>query len=62
MSVTCRAEFIPEDGIAIAQEVARDLVRREPFPQLPSRPFRGWMEGHVEVDMRRRAWANTRNT
>src|SRR5215831_11940988 len=44
------AEFIPEDGIAIAQQVARELVKREPFPQLLSCPFRGRMGGHVEVD------------
>jgi len=44
------AEFIPEDGIAIAQQVARELVKWECVPQLLSRPFRGWMGRHVEVD------------
>jgi len=44
------AEFISEDGIAIAQQVARKLVKREPVPQLLSRPLRGGMGGHVAVD------------
>ena len=56
------AEFIPKDGIAIAQQVARELVKWECRPQLLSRPLRGGMGGHVEVAIRRRSWANTRNT
>jgi hypothetical protein len=41
---------IRKDGIAIAQQVARELVKWECLPQLLSRPLRGGMGGHVEVD------------
>ena len=36
-------EFLPEDGVAIAQQVARDLLKRKRLPQLLPGPFRvGW--------------------
>jgi hypothetical protein len=36
MSRTRALEFIPEDSIAIAQQVARELVKGKCFPQLLS--------------------------
>src|SRR5215472_4998212 len=42
-------EFLPEDGVAIAQQVARDLLKRKRLPQLLPGPFRGWMGGHIEM-------------
>ena len=30
------AEFLPEDGVAIAQQIARGLLKRKRFPQLPN--------------------------
>jgi len=56
------AKFFPKDSIAIAQQVAREPVKGECFPQLLFRPLCGGMDGHVEVDNARRSWANTRNT
>jgi hypothetical protein len=43
-------EGIAENGVAIAQQVARELVKGKSFTQLLSRPFRRRMRGHVEVD------------
>src|SRR6516164_4983969 len=43
------AEFIPEDSIAVAQQVARDMVEGKGLPQVLSRPFRRWVSGHIEV-------------
>jgi hypothetical protein len=42
-------EFLPKDGVAIAQQVARDLLKRKRFAQLLSGLFRRWMRGHIEV-------------
>src|SRR5215469_17239845 len=42
-------EFLPEDGVAIAQQVARDLLKRKRLPQLLPGPFCGWMGGHIEM-------------
>jgi hypothetical protein len=39
-----------ENGVAIAQQVARELIKGKSFTQLLSRPFRRRMRGHVEVD------------
>ena len=44
------AEFLPEDGVAIAQQVARDLLKRERFSQLLSCLFCRWVRGHIEVE------------
>jgi hypothetical protein len=38
-------EFLAEDGVAMAQQVARDLLKRKRLPQLLSGPLRrldGW--------------------
>src|SRR5215472_16119214 len=42
-------EFLPEDGVAIAQQVARDLLKRKRLPQLLPGPFCGWMGSHIEM-------------
>ena len=43
-------EGIAEDGIAVAQQVTRELVEGKGLPQLLSRPFRRRMGGHVAVN------------
>jgi hypothetical protein len=43
------SECIAEDGIAVAQQITRELVKGEGFPQLLSRPLRGRVSGHIEV-------------
>src|SRR5271167_3135838 len=43
------SELIAEDSIAVAQQVARQLVKGEGLPQLLSRPLCGRVGGHVEV-------------
>ena len=43
------AEVIAENSIAVAQQVAGQLVKRKGLPQLLSRPHRGWVGGHIEV-------------
>jgi transposase len=43
------SECIAEDGIAVAQQITRELVKEEGFPQLLSRPLRGRVSGHIEV-------------
>ena len=43
-------EFLPEDGAAIAQQVARDLLKRKRLPQLLPGPLRRWMGGHIEME------------
>src|SRR6202030_2252129 len=43
------AEVIAENSIAVAQQVAGQLVKGKGLPQLLSRPFRGWVGGHIEV-------------
>src|SRR6266481_821354 len=42
-------EGIAEDSIAVAQQVARELVKGKGFSQLLSRPLRSGMGGHIEV-------------
>ena len=43
------SELIAKDSIAVAQQVARELVKGKGLPQLLSRPLRGRVGGHVEV-------------
>ena len=43
-------EGIAEDRIAVAQQVARQLVKGEGFSQLLSRPLRGGVGSHISVD------------
>src|SRR5690348_9124020 len=43
------SEGIPEDSIAVAQQVARELVKGKCLPQLLAGPLRGWVSGHIEV-------------
>ena len=43
-------EAIAKDSIAVAQQVARKLVKGERFSQLLSRPLRGGVGGHIAVD------------
>src|SRR5882762_8956297 len=42
-------EGIAEDSIAVAQQVARKLIKGESFSQLLSGPLRGWVGGHIAV-------------
>src|ERR1700730_17775001 len=44
------AEILPEDSVTIAQQVAREYVKRKRFPQLLSRPLCRWVGGHIEVE------------
>src|ERR1700674_5835468 len=44
------AEIIPEDGVTIAQQVAREYFKRKRFSQLLSRPLCRWVGGHIEVE------------
>src|SRR5271157_1457002 len=43
------SELIAEDSIAVAQQVARQLVKGKGFPQLLSCPLGSRVSGHVEV-------------
>src|SRR5215472_2371518 len=43
------SEVIAKDPIAVPQQVTRELVKGKGLPQLLSRPLRGWVGGHVEV-------------
>ena len=44
------SEGMAEDRIAVAQQVARKLVKGEGFAQLLSGPLRGGVGGHIAVD------------
>ena len=44
------SKCITEDSIAVAQQVARELVKRKGFPQLLSCPLGGRVGGHIEVE------------
>jgi hypothetical protein len=48
-------EIVTEDAIAITQQVTRDLVKRESFPQLLTGPLGGGMSGDIERRTRRRS-------
>ena len=43
------SEVGAEDGVPVAQQVARQLVEGKGLPQLLSRPLRGRVRGHVAV-------------
>jgi hypothetical protein len=43
-------EGIAEDGIAVAQQIARKLVKGEGFSQLLSGPLGGWVGSHIAVE------------
>jgi hypothetical protein len=43
-------EGIAENGIAVAQQVARQLIKGKRFSQLLSRPFRRRMSRHIAVE------------
>src|SRR5260370_31160727 len=43
------SEVMAEDGIAVAQQVSRELVKGKGLPQLLSRPLRSRVGGHIEV-------------
>src|SRR5215470_17533888 len=43
------SEVLAKDAVAVAQQVARDMVKRKGFSQLLTRPLSGWMATHVEV-------------
>src|SRR5438445_3007996 len=43
------SEVIAKDGITVTKQVARGLVKGERFSQLLSRPLRGRVGGHIEV-------------
>jgi hypothetical protein len=49
-SRACFRKVLAENGIAIAQQVARQLVEGKGLPQLLSGPLRGRMRGHIEVN------------
>ena len=44
------SEVMAEDGVAIAQQVARELVEGKGLPQLLSRPLCGRVRSHIEVE------------
>jgi hypothetical protein len=44
------SEVSAEDGVAVAQQVARQLVKGKGLPQLLSRPLCGRVRGHVAVN------------
>ena len=43
------SEVIAKDPIAVPQQVTRELVKGKCLPQLLSRPLRGRVGGHIEV-------------
>ena len=43
------SEVMAEDRVAVAQQVARELVEGKRLPQLLSCPLRGRMRGHIAV-------------
>src|SRR5262249_39557049 len=43
------SELIPEDSIAVAEEIAREMFEGKCLPQLLSRPLGGGGGGHIEV-------------
>ena len=45
-----------------SQQVTRELVKGKCLPQLLPRPFSGWVAVTLKCRMRRRSWANTKNT
>jgi hypothetical protein len=43
------SEVIAKDPIAVPQQVTQELVKGKCLPQLLSRPLRGRVGGHIEV-------------
>ena len=43
------SEVLAEDGIAVAQQVTRELVKGKGLPQLLPRPLRGRVGGDIAV-------------
>src|SRR5918995_3679870 len=43
-------ELMPENAIAITQQIARHILPRKRLPQLLGSPFRSWMCGNGEVN------------
>ena len=43
------SEIVAEESIAVAQQIARTLVKGKCPPQLLSRPFRCWVGSHIEM-------------
>src|SRR5664280_1312607 len=43
------SELVAEDSIAVAEQVARQLVKGKGLPQLLSRPLCGGVGSHIEV-------------
>ena|SRR6516162_1318020 len=57
------SEIMTENGITVAQQVARKLDEGKGLAHLLSRPLCSWVGGvTLKCRMRRRSWANTRNT
>ena len=50
MSRTCSREVLAVNRIAIPQQVAWELVKRESVPQLLAGPLGGWVLGNVKVE------------
>src|SRR6516225_1639861 len=44
------SELIAEDSIAVAEEIAREMLEGKCLPQLLSRPLGGGVGGHIEVE------------
>jgi hypothetical protein len=44
------SEVLAEDRVAVAQQVARQLVKRKRLSQVLSRPFCGRVRRHIEVN------------
>ena len=53
MAFTLIDEVLPEDPIAIPQQIDWRSVPRKCLPELLCDPLGGGMSGHVEVDTRR---------
>src|SRR6266478_1700363 len=49
-SLNPAAELITVDSVSVTDQIARCSVFRKRFDDLLSRPFRGGMFGHIEVD------------
>ena len=56
------SEIMTENGITVAQQVARKLREGKGLSHLLSRPLCGWVGGNIEVQNATPSWANTRNT
>jgi hypothetical protein len=54
--------MIAKDGIAVPQQVARELVKGKCRPQLLSCPLRGRMSGHIEMQDATPVMGQTKNT